>query len=541
MAAADPPSGADGRPLRMAIFCAWLLLTGYLAWHHVFWRDEVRALSLAIRGDNVLDMWAGLHGEGHPALWYLLLRGAHALVGKPTVLPALALAIGAAAILLLALRAPFRWPIVALIAFSHFALFEYAVMARNYGISMLLMFLLAICYPRRGSNGVVLGILLMLLASTNVHSVLLVAAFLLFWLVDIVLEDGMRWTHALRMYGVNVLLAAVGIVTCIATVYPPFNDAAVIAKPGGVEPRLLIRTLLFPAEPFADLVLNFPAAVLAAAAPASSNYFSWLKWPMSLLMFGSTLGLVRSPGAWMASIVSLLALSILFTVVYQGGYRHEALWLVFLITLYWITLARGDQQHWRINARLEPAVRFLSATGWALLIVLLVLQLPYSFKAIADTAPGAAPNSQSREFAALLGTQPQLQDAIIIADPDYLVESLPYYLTNRIYLQREHHFGTVVSFTKQALLRLTLDEILENARRLHVQSGRPLVILMREKLNPADPTRIVREGYNWTLVTTPEQVRRFLDSTRLLMHAIAVNPDQTNDLESFEVFVLKTD
>ena len=32
-------------------------------------------------------MFQGLHGDGHPALWYLMLRAAHLVVGRPEVLP----------------------------------------------------------------------------------------------------------------------------------------------------------------------------------------------------------------------------------------------------------------------------------------------------------------------------------------------------------------------------------------------------------------------------------------------------------------------
>jgi hypothetical protein len=531
----DPATAALNCRLRVGIFALWLLIVVFLAWHHAFSRDEVRAFSIALKGDNTIAMLAGLHGEGHPALWYLLLRAAHFLIGGPEVLPLLSLAIAASAILLLALRSPFRWPVVALIAFSHFAIFEYSVMARNYGISMLLLFILAWVYPRRRDSGIVLGVLLFLLSNTNVHSALLVASFLLFWLIDLLLQDGLRWTPALRMYIVNALIASAGVVACVATVYPTYNDAAVIDRTGAFGLKLLIKAVLIPAESFADLAMNFPKTAIVFAFPSSLGHLGWLKWPMSLAMFGSGLGLIRSPGALIASVASLIGLSILFTVVYQGRYRHEALWLVFLVTMYWITLTRGANKQYRFPDRLEPSVKIVSRTGWALLILLLALQVPDGMKAIADVAFGSPPNSQSREFAAFVVKQPQFKNAIIIADPDFLLEPLPYYLPNRTYLMREQRFGTIVIFTKKALLRLTLDDMLASARELQTNSGEPILILVRTKLNPSDPGRIVKEGYNWTLVLTPEQVRRFLGATRMLA---SFSPSEQD--ESFDVYLLKS-
>ena len=99
--------------------------------------------ALALQGENVFAMLKGIRGEGNPAVWYLLLRGAHALVARPEVLQIVALIVASAAILLLVLRSPFSLPLIALILVGPFAIFEYSVMARNYGISMLLLFLLA--------------------------------------------------------------------------------------------------------------------------------------------------------------------------------------------------------------------------------------------------------------------------------------------------------------------------------------------------------------------------------------------------------------
>src|SRR3984885_16077621 len=90
--------------IRFLLFGLWLAAAGALAWRHVIWRDEARALSIAIQGDDWVAMLRRLHGEGHPALWYLLLRAAHGIAGRPEVLPLLALAIAVAAVWLIVWR-----------------------------------------------------------------------------------------------------------------------------------------------------------------------------------------------------------------------------------------------------------------------------------------------------------------------------------------------------------------------------------------------------------------------------------------------------
>ena len=105
----EPRFAKLGKPL---IFLVWLALASALCWSETVWRDEVRALSLALQGDNFADMLRQLHGEGHPALWYILLRAAYVVVGSPVVLKVVALTIAAAAAYLLVFRLKLPLPIM---------------------------------------------------------------------------------------------------------------------------------------------------------------------------------------------------------------------------------------------------------------------------------------------------------------------------------------------------------------------------------------------------------------------------------------------
>src|SRR6185312_9468532 len=149
----------------------------------------------------------------------------------------------------------------------------------------------------------------------------LVGAFLLFWMIDIVREYGVRPTAALRTFLVNLAVAVIGIAVCFATIYPTYNDAAPILLPGGIS---LLKTLA-------------KAALLPAAFFPRVSHLQWggiyqqtgdmpMKLLTSLVMFGSLLGLMRSPGALIAGLTALVAFALFFAVVYVGYYRHEALW-----------------------------------------------------------------------------------------------------------------------------------------------------------------------------------------------------------------------
>ena len=81
---------------------------------------------------------------------------------------------------------------MALAMFGAFFVHEYTVVSRNYGVSMLTMFVFAWAYPRWRHGGVGLGLVLALLCNTNVPSVMIAGALGLFWGAQILSEDGWR-------------------------------------------------------------------------------------------------------------------------------------------------------------------------------------------------------------------------------------------------------------------------------------------------------------------------------------------------------------
>jgi hypothetical protein len=459
------------RPARLLIFLLWLALALFLESRHVVWRDEVRAYSLALTGDTVVDMLKAVHGEGHPALWYLMLRGLHSVAPSPWILPVTGFAVGAAAALLFALRAPFRWPFIALVLFSRFALYEYTVMARNYGVSMLILFAVAALYPRYRDKGWVIGALLLLLCNTSVHSVIFAAAMLLFWAVELATEGALGRTRATGALFVAATLAAIGALLCVLEVYPPFNDAAPRTPPD--LPILLAALKTIP-----TIGLQFRALLLDNMLPET------LRWAISailvpLLIYGWLLRFVARPAALVSAAAGVLGLLLVFTFVYPGYYRHEALILPFLLTITWL-VAEGRGGRWpKRLARFGDAAR-LARIGTAAAMVLLAFQLMLGAVMVVRAMVGM-PESRSYELAQLL-RRPGLRDAIVIGDPDYMLEALPYYVPNPTYFVRERRYGRYYVMSRQAMRLLTPIDMLESAISLRARTGRPVVILMSDPL-----------------------------------------------------------
>ncbi len=517
---ADSPAEPQGRDrmARLVLLGLWAIAALWLASYHVPWRDEVRALTIALSGDTTFDMLRNLHGEGHPATWYLLLRWGHALVQSPLVLPILAFAIAAATMVVLALRSPLPLLTVALIMFGGLGLFEYTVSARNYGMSALVLFVFAALYPRWRDRGVTMGLVLFLLCNTNVPSNFLAAALLGFWLLEIVSEEGLRWHRKYGWWMANAAIAAAGALVCFLTVFPASQDAASISHPDGLGFGTLLGALTGWKAAFPDLAGPFELGWIGGVLA-------------SLALLGSLAGLLRSPGAFLAAAGVMLFFKLFFLLVYPGGYRHQGLLIMFLVTLYWL-LAAGRGGHWPQSMRALRRIADRAARiGAIFFTLLLALQLTHSIRHIA-AALQDRPYSRIHDLAELLERE-GLTDAIVLGHPDVMVEALPYYADNPVYLLRNQRFGHVVHFTKNARLELSLSEILADAQRIARETGKPVVIALRYQPDPNGPERSVREGYLGTYYTDGEQDRRFLEATRLLAR---FGPAITD--ESYDVYLL---
>ena len=501
------PITQRGRLLRLIMFLVWLALVAWLVSEHVFWRDEVRAFSLALSGSNVVEMLRNVHGEGHPALWYLILRAGHDLFPYREVLPTAGAAIGVAAMAILAFWSPFRTIIVGLVLFSLYGAFDYVVMARNYGISALVMFVIAAVY-RRIRNSLWFGLSLAILCNTNVPSCLLAAAFLLFRFIEMLTDESTPTRRNWLVFGGNAILAALGAYLCFITVYPTFNDEAVSPNLGRLSAATIFRALFDPEGGFFHLGLG-----------------NSLPLPMdAILLAMACFGLIRRPAALAAGVAALVAFKLFFFFVYFSSYRHEVLYLIFLLSMFWM-VADGAGGNWRHRAWHDRA-QFL---GVGVFVALLVLQTGRLVNPVHVQIEGI-PASGAADAARLL-KRPELAGAIVMGDPDTMLEPLPYYTDNPIWFLRQQRFGHVVRLSTNARHEISLVEILADAQRLHERTGRPVVFLSQIPLQDRREQRI-EVMFRDATILRPDEVRRFWSATRLIAR---LRPSASS--EDYDVYV----
>lgn len=217
------------RPRYLPLFLTliYFCFAAIVATHHEMWRDELQAWMIARDSIDLPDLLNNLRYEGHPPLWHLLLFILTRITHDPSAMAVLHLMIATLAMLVVFWRSPFSVFEKALMIFSYFLFFEYAVISRNYGIGVLFIFLASEFFRQRHSRPWLLAACVALLAWTSILgaivSIVITAAILgeTLW----IRRHTDRALHNSNSGFVAILaFAATAIALSIAIVVPPADS-----------------------------------------------------------------------------------------------------------------------------------------------------------------------------------------------------------------------------------------------------------------------------------------------------------------------------
>jgi hypothetical protein len=316
---------------------------------HVHWRDELQALLIAQDSRSLADLFANLRYEGHPALWYLVLRAASLLERSPAALTVVQAVVALATLSLLWRFAPFPLWMKAAAGASYFLMYEYGTIARSYGLGVVLVFAFMAVRHRP-----VAWLMLALIANVALHFAALSVVLVALMVVE------RRWSIA------GAALWVAGMVAAAMTMMPA-SDA---------QPALRL---------FPDQLANLLLAVHSLSATIvpvdlTRAVFIW-NLPTSHLG-GLAIGLATLAIGWLAlradqRLAALYGLAymgfvLIFTTIYFGQARHAGLLFVLVLVLHWARCeAPGNASPTRSNPALTTWLAIgagcgLWAAGWAL-------------------------------------------------------------------------------------------------------------------------------------------------------------------------------
>jgi hypothetical protein len=439
---------------------AFAALTTALALNHVMWRDEVRALSVAINSASWTDLVRNLHTEGHPIVWYAVLRAGYGLTHSVLVMPVLALAFATGAAYLILRFAPFPVWARLLIVFGVFLGYEFSVVARNYGIAILLMIVACILFPKRRERPLVLGLTLTVMANTSIHAALGALVIVFVWSMDVF--NPINRPALLSLPTILALLIVVAGVTVAVLSAKPSPDMAFAPDLSTLDLGALLRR-----------VLKDPGSSLSGPGYSDVAAAGTLPWSrlgidpgtahrviVNVALLSIAWSLRKNRACLLGMLLAVLGFAVLFRVAYSPSPRHEGVLFFVFVSLCWIACTEPTKDA-------TPSSQRRIALGMLPLLVPQLLMLPVQVRRVI-----VYPASSSRLFGQLIQRTPRYRDAIIMSEPDYVAESMPYYVPNRVFMPRQREFHYRVYFDEvRRQKRLTLGELVGIADSLTCSTG----------------------------------------------------------------------
>lgn len=438
-------------------FCIYLSLIIFTSYHHEVWRDEVRALSLARHAQSVPDLFRLLKNEGHPVLWYLILFIGSKVVASGVILPIASITIASAAIFLLFFFSPFRWWQKVLLAFCVIPVYEYSVMCRNYGISMLLMFVFCALYNKWREIPFVIAFVLFLLANTNVHSMVVVCAIIACLAVEEVLFGiGLSHQKLLMRRVLPMCIVSSGICLSVVTIVP---DADTIVT-GMCHVSMK------------EIANNFVHSLIKPGKDFCQIFWPFNSVSISVFLILAIIPLLSSPHLIVLYVMSAIGLSNLFGLVYAGGLRHQGVFWIALISIFWVEKLTPKLAQISLANRLKARFPEWIFTFGAVPFLILGVCRGGSY-IMCDLTKQL---SSTQSLAQFIQHDESLKDAILMGEPDYLLEAIPYYINNRIYIPREQRFGKYIRFTRSNAQALSLGTLLKQGALIKERYHVPVLI-----------------------------------------------------------------
>ena len=447
----------------LGVTLAYAVAISLFAVFHEVWRDEVVPLSLVAESRSLADVFRNMHNFGHPGLWYVLLYAGYQIFPNYVILKVLNIAICIGAIWLFLDKAPFHWATKVLFVCGFFPLYLYPVVNRMYGLSMLMTFVVSALYADRWRRPMSFGVALALMANTHAHALVLVLAMLTSVISEFFVgSDRKALPIGRRGPAVGLLIALAGVVAAVLQILP--DSRSVIFTGGGLGPNRLVHAVL-------QGLVN-PGTHFAAVFGFDSA------WSVNLVVFTLYLYLLRKTSVWVFFVSGVFGLSMFFELFYPTlEMRHQGILFLLVIMALWMERSVRTAEP-SAEGLLANAKAGLSLMTIAILLVLLVMQVVMAYPVIREDLE--SPFSASKLLAERIRSDPELTDAILLGEPEGYLESLPYYLDNPLYFYTEGKFTRYRRLTSEGLMTLSLGELLQKARLLRSQQGRPVVILLGE-------------------------------------------------------------
>jgi len=489
----------------------WLVLLAYasfiisLSFFHVPWRDEVAAVSTAAQSHSLGDLFRNLRDYGHPSLWYLILYFAFHLYPHYRVLKIVNILINVLSAGIFLKKAPFSWAHKILFLLGFYPLYQFSIINRGYGLFFLIFLLFCILYSSRWQKTLVLSAVLFLLCNSEAVGIIITVAVCLSMATEYFF--GQKSTPSPKVPPKIILsslaIVVVGIALSIWQTHLDSNSIIFSWSSLNIHKILsaIKQAVFFPGYTFPHIIGDYRVRELA-----------------TLIIFGVYIILFRRPFALGIVVLSIIGISLTFQLFYPFyGHYHENSAYLLMLFAYWESI---DIHYKNLSKKLINGL-------FMLIFVAQIIMACHSIK-----IEFMHEYSSSRALAHWIKMQPSEKNYVLIGEPDWLLESLPYYVPNDIYVPREKQFTKCVHWTIANKKDFSLVEFLQTAENLK-KHGRNVLMVMGDKLSMEGPFEI-KGTYNYRVFRySPESLRQWNQKT------VKVAEFRQSLNENYDAYVLK--
>ncbi|OGG04285.1 hypothetical protein A2Z33_04000 [Candidatus Gottesmanbacteria bacterium RBG_16_52_11] len=384
------------------VFLLYIALILFGVFHHEPWRDEAHAWMMA-RQDSIPTIIDNAKYEGTPVLWFMMLVP-FAKFGFPyQTMNFLHGVIAITFAFLLLKYGKFPSVVKVLMLFSYFFAYEYSIIARNYVLTVVLLFAIASLHALRFDRPLRYATLVALLFQTNLYSI--VPAGVLMVLNGFQLMRS-RLLSPQRLAALSIMFASALITFFMLIPDPAYSINPDIPKYPLEQIPVILRNAFIPSfdhyRPLNLDVQSMDGAISIITA---------------ILFIALFVKVLRNGSALLITAASLGWLLLINAFIHTGNTRHHGLFQVYIIFLWWFseTVQAG-------KSKFESGVKAIFFTSLSILLV-----ISWAYTAYLYSQDYTSNFSGSKNTAEFIVTRNLLHMDIVAYRSSHGIAVLPYF------------------------------------------------------------------------------------------------------------------
>ena len=465
----------------IGVTLTFLAVGSVTAFNHEMWRDEIQAWLLARDSASFFELFAHLKYEGHPGLWHLCLLPLSRITASPIIMQVFHLLIAGVTVYLFARYAPFNRLQKFLFCFGYFALYEYAIIARNYALGLLFITLFCVLFRERYKRPLWIGSILFLLAHTSVHALIVTIAISFALFCEYLLMKTARFQTTStdrKLIWLSFALIGIGILTSVLQLKPPPDTGFAVGWRFDYETNHLFKVIKLVSRAY----LPIPKPTLHfwnSHQLEAYLLFQTLQLPFCfLLILCSVVLMAKRPTALLIYLTATLGLLAFFYVKYYGSIRHHGFLFLTFLMVAWIY---RECPEIGTRARLQNAPT-VKERAFSILLTC-ILACHFIGGLIAVRMDNQYVFSCGKQTAAYIQAR-GMQEMPMVGDTDFAVSTVVGYLEkDTIYYPRGGRFGSFVRWDNTRTAEIPTVSVLEASKALSTQTSQEVLIILNRAVS----------------------------------------------------------